>query len=207
MRTYAAADWMWHVAYTFTWTLMQNIHHSLSLIAFPKSSLCCFSPCMLFLHVSWSLNVYILPGGMNEAFYWPTRAFDFETENGCLPCACVLFVYLRVRALSKSTSGLCARSRACTCPPRALSTCLIAAQNFTWHQSACKEIVISLQASCSWLKPAVATSLFLSVSFSLSLLPSLFRFLPLLFSIQALAQINTRLSGNVIRLFICTPDN
>lgn len=106
MRTYAAADWMWHVAYTFTLTLMQNIHHSLSLIAFPKSSLC-FSPCMLFLHVSWSLNVYILPGGMNEAFYWPTRAFDFETENGCLPCACVPFVYLRVRALSKST--LCVR--------------------------------------------------------------------------------------------------
>lgn len=60
-----------------------------SLIAFSKSSLCCFSPCMLFLHVSWSLNVYILPCGMNEAFYCPSRAFDFETENGCLSCACV----------------------------------------------------------------------------------------------------------------------
>ncbi len=48
-----------------------------------------FFPCMLFLHVSWSLNVYILPGGMNEAFYCPSRAFDFETENGCLSCACV----------------------------------------------------------------------------------------------------------------------
>lgn len=71
---------------------MQNIHHNLShffpLIAFPKSSLCCFSSCMLFLHVSWSLNVYILPGGMNEALYWLSSAFDFETENGCLTCAC-----------------------------------------------------------------------------------------------------------------------
>lgn len=163
---------------------MQNIHHSLShffsLIAFSKSSLCCFSSSMLFLHVSWSLNVYILPGGMNEALYCPSCAFDFETKKrmsfvcvcSCIN-VCVLWVNLRCA---------CMRARACTCPPRALSACLVAAQNFTWHQSACKEIVISLQASCSWLKPAVATSLSLYVSLSP---PTLFRFLPCLFSIQA----------------------
>ncbi len=146
-----------------------------SLIAFSKSSLCCFSPCMLFLHVSWSLNVYILPGGMNEAFYCPSRAFDFETENGCLSCACV-----HVFTCACFECCACSRARMHMPASRSLSACLIAAQNFTWHQSACKEIVISLQASCSWLKPAVATSLQ-----PLSLLPSLFSFLLLLFFIQA----------------------
>lgn len=32
--------------------------------------------------------------------------------------------------------------------------CLNVAPNFTWHQPECGEMVISLQASCYWLKPA-----------------------------------------------------
>lgn len=62
---------------------MQNIHLSLPPFSpyslFPKALCVIFPRVCYFFHVSWSRNVYILPDGMNEAFY--SRAFDFETEN------------------------------------------------------------------------------------------------------------------------------
>jgi len=140
---------------------MQNIHHSLP--PFPPYSF--FQKLsVLFFPV---YVIFFMSVGVEMCTFWQaewmrpfiavrltlkqkTDAFRVRVFMYVSFYLCVLWVNVRLLT--------CAR----TCRPLALSACLVAAQNFTWHQSACKEIVISLQASCSWLKPAVATSLSLS---------------------------------------------
>lgn len=159
---------------------MQNIHHSLShffpffqklsVLFFPVyviSSCQLESKCVHFARRNeWGL---LLPEPC--VWLWNWKRMPFVCVCSCI-YVCVLWVNLRCA---------CTRARMHMPASRSLSACLIAAQNFTWHQSACKEIVISLQASCSWLKPAVATGLSLSACLSLSSPPFLV-FFPFSFS-------------------------
>jgi len=97
-----------------------NLFQKLSVLFSPRV---CY-----FFHVCWSLNVYILPGGMNEAFY--SRAFEFsKLKTDAFRVRVYVCLYVCVILVGKCTFARegCAR----TCPPLALSACLVAAQNFT----------------------------------------------------------------------------
>lgn len=95
---------------------------------FPVSSI---PLCMFLLQGCWTLNERTLPGGMNELLHFTGCVYKTLTkkEQAC--------VHLCVHKC------VCANELLCAVAPASLAR-LSAAPNFSWHQSECREIVISL---------------------------------------------------------------
>lgn len=95
---------------------------------FPVSSI---PLCMFLLQGCWTLNERTLPGGMNELLHFTGCVYKTLTkkEQAC--------VHLCVHKC------VCANELLCAVAPASLAR-LSAAPNFSWHQSECGEIVISL---------------------------------------------------------------